>query len=115
MPGFIAGVGLGNLAGHAVVVWGLARRGVRIWRQDLAYSALVGAVAGAAIASAYASTGSLGSTPARLAIGAIGLAVSGWFALRECWPLIKPAAHRILARFSSTGHASADAAAGRAP
>ena len=41
MPGFILGVGIGNLAGHSVVAAVLFLRGVRIVGQDLRYTGLV--------------------------------------------------------------------------
>lgn len=41
MRGFIVGVGLGNLAGHAVIAWALGRRGLSIIAQDLRYTGLV--------------------------------------------------------------------------
>lgn len=44
MTGFIAGVGLGNLAGHAVVHAALRRTGVRLLRQDLAFTATLALV-----------------------------------------------------------------------
>lgn len=46
VPGFIVGMGMGALAGHIVVQWALLRHEILLVRQDIRYTAFVGAVVG---------------------------------------------------------------------
>jgi len=82
MPGFIFGVGLGNLAGHGVVIWALARRNVRVLAQDAAYTALVAGIGGAAAGIPLMFPQIAGSVAARIMLGAAGLMISGFCVLR---------------------------------
>jgi O-antigen/teichoic acid export membrane protein len=89
MPGFMCGVGAGNLAGHLVIWWSLRRRYIHIGRQDAAYTALVGAVAVASLLTSSAPGDAPGSLSLRLTVGGAGLILSFACVLRAAWPFVK--------------------------
>lgn len=100
MPGFIAGVGLGNLAGHGVVVWALARREVRVIGQDVYFTAVVAAVALCTICLPALVPTVGASIPARVGIGVAGLLFSGLLLLRAGAPHARGPAIALLGRLS---------------
>lgn len=77
MPGFIAGVGLGNLSGHLVVSLSLSLHGFRILRQDLLYSGLVASVATITIGLPAVLPAWFSSPVPHIVLGLSGLSVSG--------------------------------------
>lgn len=101
MPGFIAGVGLGNLAGHGVVVWALAKRDVRILGQDAAYTALVAGIGAATSGLPLVFPQIAGSVPAQVMLGAAGLLLSGVCVLRIAAPLLDEPSRLLWKRLRS--------------
>ncbi len=95
MPGFIAGVGAGNVGGHLVVVVALWRRNIRIVRQDLAYTGFIVSVGGVALALPYLLHHRL-NTPEHMALGAAALLVSAWWAYVVVSPLAWETARRVI-------------------
>jgi len=87
MPGFIAGVGLGNLAGELVVLHKLNQRGVRLLTQDLGYTAVV-----AAIGLGFGWLPRVLAPDAvrlQVVVGCVGIAISGAFAYAYVRPLAR--------------------------
>jgi O-antigen/teichoic acid export membrane protein len=77
LPGFIVGLSLGTLLGHAVVQVSLAAHGLPIHRQDLRYTAIA-ALAGGLVFLLNRELERSGFSPAMLALQvAVGLAVCG--------------------------------------
>jgi len=112
MPGFIIGVGLGNLAGHSFVGWALARRQVQIIGQDATYTFLVCAIAGVTVGLPLAVPAIANSVTAQVAIGASGLLLSAFCVLRVAAPFLHGFAQRFLG-LDLGGQAKATTPAGR--
>lgn len=111
MPGFIAGVGLGNVAGHAWIVRALAKRGVRIHAQDAAYTGLVGAVAAIVIGFPLVFPLLAGSIHARVALGTAGVIISAWCLFQIAAPLLEGHFRRLRRRMFS-GRSTTEASTG---
>lgn len=87
LRGFIIGLGLGNLSGHLVISYSLARSGISIFRQDLIYTGIVvtASFVGLSITTLIAS---LSSTPWQLVLAFTGLLLSTVFAYQHLKSLI---------------------------
>ncbi|MBS0197399.1 MAG: oligosaccharide flippase family protein [Planctomycetes bacterium] len=100
VPGFIVGCGLGNLAGHAMVVVRLTRHGLAILRQDLIFTGLVVAVACISSVLPRVLLPTASQQAGTIVLGALGLMLSGWCMMSNAMPFIEGPAKRILARIS---------------
>ncbi|MCX5690843.1 MAG: oligosaccharide flippase family protein [Planctomycetota bacterium] len=98
MVGFICGVGLGNLAGHGVVMYALARKNIRIVRQDAMFTALIASVAAMTVGLPLAWPAIAGTTWGRIALGGCGLLVSAGFGYRAMATLVAAPLRRYIAR-----------------
>jgi len=112
MPGFIVGVGLGNVAGHGYVIWALAKRRVWILGQDTAYTALVGAIATIVAGAPFIFPQIAASIPMRAALGVAGGLISALCLFRVAAPLLDGLLRRFWQRVWS-GRRTAEASAGR--
>jgi len=90
MRGFIIGVGLGNLAGYAVVSWALARHGLSIVAQDIKYTALVGGLCFVALVLPLL-VPDLNTTGWKAALALTGLSISSIWTWRHLGTLAKRA------------------------
>jgi len=95
MPGFIAGVGLGSVAGHAVVLFALSLRDIHIIKQDLFYTAVVGIGAAVAMGVPLAFPIISDSALARAALGSTSLLFSAVFAFHVCEPVLQALWRRL--------------------
>ncbi len=96
MPGFIAGVGLGNAAGHGMIVIALRRHGVSILRQDFLFTGLVVGIASFTVVIPLLLTLSNPLSRTRIALGAVGLLISAGYAYQIVGPLAKSSLRKLL-------------------
>jgi uncharacterized protein involved in response to NO len=98
MPGFIMGVGLGNLAGYGVIVSFLRRHGLRTLAQDAAGSSVIAAAAllGAIAPAEFLAPGH--AMPARVAMAAGAMLLSGLYAYRGVRSLVEPMLRKMIGR-----------------
>jgi len=97
MRGFILGVGLGNLAGHAAIVWALLRHRLSIVSQDLFYT---GVVAGASLFALAVPlwVPALNTASWRGIIAAMGVMFSACYAFWRVQALVKGAIRMVMER-----------------
>lgn len=97
MRGFIIGVGLGNLAGHAVIAWSLGRRGLSISAQDLRYTGLVALASFIALGMPLLAP-ALNTLAWKGALAIIGVSISTLYAYRRVKPLADGAFRMVFRR-----------------
>ncbi len=86
MKGFVAGIALGNLAGHSVVSWALGKRNLSIIAQDLRYTVLIAMAFFLGTIPSLAISGL--SIQWSLLFAAIGLTASAIVAYQHVMPLV---------------------------
>lgn len=97
MQGFIVGVGLGNLAGHAVIAWALGRRGLSINAQDLRYTGLVALASFIALGMPLLAP-VLNTLAWKGVLATIGVLISTLYAYRRVKPLADGAFRMVFRR-----------------
>jgi len=86
MRGFIIGVGLGNLAGYAVISWALHRHKLSIVRQDIRYTAIAALPPIIALVPALL-VSELDTMEWKALLSVSGIAISLWYAWRRAGAL----------------------------
>lgn len=97
MRGFIIGVGLGNLAGHAVVAWALGRRELSISAQDRRYTGLVALVSFIALGMPLL-VPALNTPLWQGMLAAVGISISMLYVYRRAKTLVKRAFQMVFRR-----------------
>jgi len=86
MKGFVAGIALGNLAGHSVIIWALEKRKLSIITQDLRYTGLIALALFLGVFPSLAISGL--NIQWSLLLASISLTASAIVAYRHVMPLV---------------------------